>query len=584
MPFGKPKINYLSFKDFRKIASEKYGDLVNIKFQKSEDDDGFFPKKIQGFTQQGNNTGVSTSAGVALGSYQPSTGTHGLYATWGQYIWLIGAGAPTKQSGAATQILTTNTDGEFEQVNDDLYYTNGIGGAATNNVLKLSGGSWTEAGAAEPLLGANVVAKFLTWHNFMLFASRTVNAPGKLNVSDAGDPTTFSGNTKTFRHKIIGQKSLGEYLVIYTEKDIHVVSGYDPSTLAFRKIENSHPCVSHRSIATVVGSDTQYSATGQESGMIEHWYIGKDYPWAFNGSTFRILGKDSWDSFRGNMNTSQFANIAGYYDTENRQYRISLCTGANTTNNETWAYDANGDIWVKMPFVTASAWASHGTINPSIYWVDDNANGKCFVQNSGNAVVSPANALNGAITATDTTITVNDNSDFPTSGTIMIENEAIYYSSVDAGNTDFEGCIRGYSGTTAAAHVDTTAVYPTHDYRYRTKHLDYGNQELVKKFQVIWITTKTATTAYSLSIEGSVDRYDWSAIKQFPLQSSGATWGSFLWGATEWGAPTILHTPNNRGAISGRGKTLALGFMENASIQQTEVRAMELKARPLKIK
>jgi len=591
MPFGKPKIAHQIIKDFSKIASEVYGDLVNIHFQKDTDEKGYYPKKIQGFTQQGTNAGVTTSAGLALGSYQPSTGTAGLYAAWGTYVYLVGSGAPTKQSGAATQILTTGTDGEFCQVNNDLLYTNGLGGAATNNVLKLSGGSWTEAGAGGtpantvPLTGASAVAKYLSYHNFMLFAARTVTNTNTLYVSEAGSPYNFpTTQTKSFPYKIVGMRSLGEYLMLYTEKTIHAISGMVPTSLSFREVPNPHPCVSHRSIATVIGDGTAYSSTGIESGRIEHWYLGDDYVWATDGSTFRILGKDSWESFRAQLNIAQHANAAGYYDAKYRQYRLSVCTGVNTTNNETWAYDVNGDRWIRMPFVTAAAYASHGVPSPTRYWIDDNATGKVFVQNSGNGVASPADTLNGDITATDTTIVVDSNSAFPTSGVIMIENEAIYYASKDAGNTDFEGCIRGYSGTTAAAHADPAAVYPAHKFQYRTTNLDFGNHELVKKFQVIWISAATSTTAYSLDVEGNIDQYGWSKIKSFPLAAGGTTWGAFTWGESTWGAPDILYTPDNRGAISGRGKTIAIGFNEQASIQQTSVTATEIRMRPLKIK
>ena len=64
--------------------------------------------------------------------------------------------------------------------------------------------------------------------------------------------------------------------------------------------------------------------------------------------------------------------------------------------------------------------------------------------------------LNGAITATDTTITVDSTSGFAPSGRITIESEIIAYTNVSS--TAFRGCTRGLEGTTAATHADDTAV------------------------------------------------------------------------------------------------------------------------------
>lgn len=71
-----------------------------------------------------------------------------------------------------------------------------------------------------------------------------------------------------------------------------------------------------------------------------------------------------------------------------------------------------------------------------------------------------ATQLNGAITETSTTITVDDTTYF-TSGnkTITIGGEQIYYTSKDA--THFYTALgyRGYNDTEAAAHADGTMVY-----------------------------------------------------------------------------------------------------------------------------
>lgn len=64
----------------------------------------------------------------------------------------------------------------------------------------------------------------------------------------------------------------------------------------------------------------------------------------------------------------------------------------------------------------------------------------------------------------DDEIEVDDTTGFPASGVIQIEEELIYYASLD-GNS-FNDCIRGYAGTTAAEHANNTAVIDSPLYYY----------------------------------------------------------------------------------------------------------------------
>lgn len=64
--------------------------------------------------------------------------------------------------------------------------------------------------------------------------------------------------------------------------------------------------------------------------------------------------------------------------------------------------------------------------------------------------------LNGAITASDTTITVDSTNGFASSGTIVIGTEQITYTGKTT--TDFTGCTRGANGTTATIGADNSFV------------------------------------------------------------------------------------------------------------------------------
>jgi len=72
--------------------------------------------------------------------------------------------------------------------------------------------------------------------------------------------------------------------------------------------------------------------------------------------------------------------------------------------------------------------------------------------------VNPANTvLNGAITSTSDTITLDSVEGLAGSGFIRLESEDIYYTYI-TGNV-LGGVYRGQNNTTAASHVDGTAVY-----------------------------------------------------------------------------------------------------------------------------
>jgi len=75
-----------------------------------------------------------------------------------------------------------------------------------------------------------------------------------------------------------------------------------------------------------------------------------------------------------------------------------------------------------------------------------------------NGQTSPTGlTLSGAITATDTQITLDSIVGLPAAGFVKIENEIINYSYI-SGNTLYN-CFRAQQNTTAASHVSGTAVY-----------------------------------------------------------------------------------------------------------------------------
>ena len=68
----------------------------------------------------------------------------------------------------------------------------------------------------------------------------------------------------------------------------------------------------------------------------------------------------------------------------------------------------------------------------------------------GTTPAALTNTLNGAITDSATTLTLVDATGFPTSGTVLINEELITYTGVST--NDLTGLTRGTNGTTAASH------------------------------------------------------------------------------------------------------------------------------------
>ena len=80
-----------------------------------------------------------------------------------------------------------------------------------------------------------------------------------------------------------------------------------------------------------------------------------------------------------------------------------------------------------------------------------------FIQRLSGQVNPTTSYLNGAITATATTITLDTVVGLAGSGFIRLESEDIYYTYI-SGNT-LGGVFRGQNNTTAAAHADGIAVF-----------------------------------------------------------------------------------------------------------------------------
>ena len=88
------------------------------------------------------------------------------------------------------------------------------------------------------------------------------------------------------------------------------------------------------------------------------------------------------------------------------------------------------------------------------------ANGRpiqVWINRQSGAIGSTTLTLVGAVTSTDTTITVSNATNLASAGYIKVDSEIIYYSGTTS--TTLQNCVRGQANTTAAAHITGTAIF-----------------------------------------------------------------------------------------------------------------------------
>lgn len=163
-------------------------------------------------------------------------------------------------------------------------------------------------------------------------------------------------------------------------------------------------------------------------------------------------------------------DIAAELRLPNFQTQYSFSTVANQINYDLGSWtDADGNpaywgsvydlTWQTQPLVKIDEktyndlnWNANSTGTPYNYFI----RGKNILMWPTAGSAAQTTQLNGAIGATDTSITVDSTSGFAPKGRFIIDSEVISYST--ATSTAFTGCTRGIEGTTAAAHLDDATV------------------------------------------------------------------------------------------------------------------------------
>ena len=178
--------------------------------------------------------------------------------------------------------------------------------------------------------------------------------------------------------------------------------------------------------STAITVNTGISVDGLSAGDT---YIGEAFVsnaiWSGDGS--------GSTSTRRHWQDENFGYALGLGPTKNY---IRLTLGEQVANSENWRSTSD----------TSFNAISQGHITQLV----TNATGIIRAKNTVET------SLNGAISDVDTTITVDDASQFPDSGRVLIEDEFITYASKSA--TQLLGVVRGTHNTSAILHVDGSIV------------------------------------------------------------------------------------------------------------------------------
>ena len=153
----------------------------------------------------------------------------------------------------------------------------------------------------------------------------------------------------TFESPIVGIASVGGYVLVLTEKYPYQVSGNNPATMAFARIDTLYPCVSKRSIVNM-GYGVVYATYGGLA--VYNPSLGMDL------ITKYVHDWDTWDS---TLSPSTLA--AKFY---NGKYFAS-----HSTNSFTFERDERiGGYFVSINYLWSAAWYDPKTNN--FYYIADN--------------------------------------------------------------------------------------------------------------------------------------------------------------------------------------------------------------------
>lgn len=262
-------------------------------------------------------------------------------------------------------------------------------------------------------------------------------------------------------------------------------------------------------------------------------YLGPPYVWGINllmdnlsiasqnaaitvNNVTYWMGVDRFYQYSGRVETLPCTLRQFIFSNINRNLLSQICCGSNEGFNEVWWFYPSADSQINDRYVIYNhleqVWY-YGTINRSA-WLDTQ-----LEQYPLGAFSTEDTYLSFAITSTDTTISVDNASSFPTTGVIIIDSEEISYAAVDYNTNILTGCIRGVNSTTAASHLQYSNVqfYTPNQLMFH----EYGYDDVSNPVAVP-ILAHIETSDFDID-DGFNIAYGWRIIPDLSFEGSTVT-------------------------------------------------------------
>jgi len=138
----------------------------------------------------------------------------------------------------------------------------------------------------------------------------------------------------------------------------------------------------------------------------------------------------------------------------------------------------------------------------------------------GTALGAVSSTLDGALTSGSTSIVLDDSNGFPASGTVVIDDERIAYTTNTTGTGTLSGLTRGSDNTTAASHSDAATVTNASDY---TKWGASQTGDIVTA-PGMWSLDNFGNKLIATIADGSSFEWNSNATGRWSSQESLTTW------------------------------------------------------------
>jgi hypothetical protein len=251
-------------------------------------------------------------------------------------------------------------------------------------------------------------------------------------------------------------------------------------------------------------STRQETLIWSDAALYTMQYVGPPYVWSFSllmdnisiagpNATVVVnniafwMGMDKFFMYNGTVNTLPCSLRRHVFNNINKDQLTQVTCGSNEGFNEVWWHYPSADSIVNNRYViynyVENLWY-YGTLNRTA-WLDSPL--RLYPMAAFSVQTS---YLSVALTSSATSLTLLDGSSYPSSGVVIINSEQIAYTGVT--NDTLTGLTRGYNGTTAASHVQYSAI------AYYVP-----NQILFHEFGIDDVTASTGTQGINAYIETS---------------------------------------------------------------------------------